>query len=163
MDIYFDAVIPGSWLHPIPYQFCLCLLLTSTKMSLVPFSPCWAKLSGLFSFPLLSPTFANLPILASSSLIVQFTVKKSPIKMSSQTRSCIRYQTGRLIQGQLLGHRLKGRFLGWQNQPSFEFLLLLHQNFNSFTWMLFRDCGSKVLALKGLHFFPLARKMDRFI
>lgn len=49
-------------------------------------------------------------------------------------------------------------FLGWQNQPPFEFLLLLHQNFNNSTWMLFRDCGSKVLSLKALLFFSIGKK-----
>lgn len=62
MDIYFDAVITDSWLHPVLDQFYLALLLTSTTISLVPFSPYWAKLSRLFSFPSLSLPLANLPI-----------------------------------------------------------------------------------------------------
>lgn len=81
MDIYFDAVTTDSGLHPVPYQFCLALLLTSTTVSLVPFTPCWTKLSRLFSFPSLSPPFANLLILASSPLGVQFTMK-GPTKKS---------------------------------------------------------------------------------
>lgn len=82
MDIYFDAVITDSWLHPIPYQFRLALLLTNTTVSLVPFSPYWAKLSRLFSFPSVSPPFANLPILMSSPLVVQSTMKGSLTKKS---------------------------------------------------------------------------------
>lgn len=76
-----DAVSTDSWLHPFPYHFCLVLLFTRPKMSLVPFSPYWDKLSRLFSFPLLSPPFANLPILVSLSLAGQFTTKKNPTKM----------------------------------------------------------------------------------
>lgn len=80
MDICFDAVIAGSWLHPILFQFCLALLLASPKTSLVPFSPYWPKLFRLFSLPS-SPPFADLSILSSSSsLVVQFTIKKSLTK-----------------------------------------------------------------------------------